>query len=73
MTLDAFRSKHSLSLAQLAQRLGLTGPHAIRTVHRYVRHERIPDLFTLRQIEEKTGGAVTIQDWPDRSVVARAA
>ncbi|WP_229678209.1 helix-turn-helix domain-containing protein [Caldovatus sediminis] len=56
MTLREFRQLHGLSLAEMAERLGV---HSARTVQRYEAGERIPEPDVMRRIVMATGGAVT--------------
>ena len=67
MTLQEFWADKG-PLRELADFLGLEGDHVVRTVQRWLEHERIPDLATLRLIQEKTGGSVALADWPDHPV-----
>lgn len=74
MTLEKYRTHMKLTLDQLAELLGIEGPSRARTVHRYIRCERIPSRATLRQIEKATKGKVKSDDFPDEPVrVSRAA
>lgn len=68
MTLEEFRRTKSLSFDQLAEMLGIEGRNPGRTAQRYTRHERIPPWPMMRNIEAKTGGSVTREDFPDGPV-----
>lgn len=74
MTLDEYRRASGLTLEQLADRLGVNGIHAVRTVSRYVRMERrIPTDVALR-IKDATEGKVTLADIrPDLAAVVQHA
>jgi len=68
MTLDEYRTQQKISVSDLADRIGVSGEHKVRTVYRYLRHERIPGLGLLKAIEDATGGQVTIRDFPSSPV-----
>lgn len=69
MTLAEFRSRENLTLAALAERLGLP----LTTVHGYLTGQRRPDPDRCRLIAEKTGGEVSAAELrPDLATLFRA-
>lgn len=62
MTLDEFRISEDLSVSSLADLIGVTGKHKVRTVYRYLRHQRTPSLAVARRIIQATQGKVTLDD-----------
>lgn len=63
MTLDEYRKAEALSVSSLADLIGVTGKHKVRTVHRYLRHERVPALPVIQRITQVTNGRVTFDDF----------
>jgi transcriptional regulator with XRE-family HTH domain len=63
MTLDEYRRQEGVTVSELADAIGVTGPHRIRTVYRYLKHERTPALSVIRRISEFTDGKVAFDDF----------
>lgn len=63
MTLDEYRRQEGVTVSDLADAIGVTGPHRIRTVYRYLKHERTPALPVIQRISEFTAGKVTFNDF----------
>lgn len=63
MTLDEYRRQEGVTVSDLADAIGVTGPHRIRTVYRYLSQERTPALPVIRRIAEFTQGKVTFEDF----------
>jgi transcriptional regulator with XRE-family HTH domain len=59
MTLTEWRSKEGLTMTQAAELLGLTQP----TISRIEAGKQWPDKDTMTAIIERTGGAVTPNDF----------
>lgn len=55
------------TIRDLANHLGLPATTPIRTVQRYIEHERLPNIGLIRRIAVRTDGAVGFEDWPDRA------
>ncbi|WP_264780567.1 helix-turn-helix domain-containing protein [Gluconobacter frateurii] len=63
MTLDEYRRQEGVTVSDLADAIGVTGRHRIRTVYRYLTQERTPALPVIRRIAEFTNGQVTFEDF----------
>ena len=59
MRLDAYLSRHNLSVAEFAKPIGLTR----QGVHLLVRGKRLPRLETIQKIAAVTSGKVSVQDF----------
>lgn len=62
MTLHEWRIKTGATLADAAQRIGITGTGPARAFQRLERGEHKIDAPMAAQIVERTGGAVTLED-----------
>jgi transcriptional regulator with XRE-family HTH domain len=61
MRLQGYLKQQNITASQFADRIG----RSVSTVTRAARGEIIPDSETMRRIVEKTGGAVTPNDFYD--------
>ena len=52
-----------LSLAALAEQLGVVGTNPARTMHRWEIGERVPPVDIMLKLEQMSGGQVTILSW----------
>jgi len=62
MNLSDWRKSQSVTLAEAAARLGLSGSNPARTLQRLERGERMPNAVMIETIESATAGQVTAQD-----------
>ena len=69
MTLTEYLTEQNMTCAAFAEKIGVTTTAAWRYAH----GERIPRPAIMRRIAEATGGAVTAQDFYDRSADGEAA
>lgn len=63
MTLAEYRRRKGMTVSEIADAIGVTGTHRIRTVYRYLKHERTPALTVIRRITDFTKGEVTFEDF----------
>lgn len=66
MKLAEYLQKHSLSASEFARRIGVSHSAVVR----YRNGKRRPDWQTLQKITEETGGAVSAQDFFEKSAAA---